>query len=301
MFRANARLTLLAGVLTLLTSHCANPLDTCTPTEVELGFFSRGDCVLTRAKFFQGHEWLTWFGNRDLPVNDRFSHSEVYVIADGNRRVDWPKEMLIHLNNSVVAYVNALTAYTDRPENQRYHFLLDDKNDSVTAAADSRAAIVSFTRAAVVDWGTHRKRALTSIGKANHVLQDSFSEAHTVREPTNADAPWCIRKVKAYIERADGYDSDDLEYHGSGNGDTVGHTTTQDSIYRTGRDCHEPTTEDLVEHCLSETATRARLATRDYLALVRRVIAQKPVGAELDAAIESEMATFSATHLELCP
>lgn len=301
MPRANARVTLFAGLLTLLTSHCSNPLDTCAPTEVELGFFSRGDCVLTRAKFFQGHEWLTWFGNRDLPEIDRFSQSEVYVIADGNRRVDWPKELLIHLNNSVVAYVNALTDYTDRPENQRYHFLLDDKNDSATAAAESRAAIVGFTRDAIVSWGTHRKRALTAIGKANHVLQDSFSEAHTVREPTNPAAPWCIRKVKAYIERADGYDDGDLEYHGSGDGDTVGHTTTQDSIYRHGRECHEPTTEDLVEHCLSDTATRARLATRDYLALVRRVIALKPPEAELESVIAGEMDAYSATHLEFCP
>jgi hypothetical protein len=301
MLRSNAWVTLVAGMLTLLTSHCANPLDTCTPSEVQLGFFSRGDCVLTRAQFFQGHEWLTWFGNRDLPENDRFTKSEVYAIADGNRRVDWPKELLIHLNNGVLAYANALTEFTDRPENQRYHFLLDHKNDSVTAAAESRALIVDLTKKAVVDWGTHRRRALTQIGKANHVLQDSFSQAHTVREPANPALPWCIRKVKAYIEREDGYDTGDIEYHGGGDGDTVGHTTTQDSIYRQGRDCHEPVSEDLVEFCLSETAKRARLATRDYLALVRRVIAASPVGDEIDSMVADEMATYSATHLELCP
>jgi hypothetical protein len=301
VLRSNAWVTLVAGVLTLLTAHCSNPLDTCAPSELELGFFSRGDCVLTRAQFFQGHEWLTWFGNRDLPAGDRFSQGEVYAIADGNRRVDWPKEMLIHLNNSIVAYVDALTEYTDRPENQRYHFLLSDKNDSAQAAAESRALIAGFTRQAVVDWGPHRKRALTVIGKANHVLQDSFSAAHTVRDPGNAQVPWCIRKVKAYIERADGYDTPDIEYHGGGDSDTVGHTTTEDSIYRQGRDCHEPGSVAVVEQCLSATALRARRATRDYLALVRRLINANVQGTALDTLLESEMEAYSAEHLELCP
>src|SRR6187402_2385848 len=116
----------LGAVLGGSTLQCTSVLDLCTPTESRLGFFSKGDCAITRASFFQGHEWLTWFGNRDLPQNEQFSDGEVHTIAEGNRRVDWPKEMLIHLNNGVVAYTLALTAYTNRPENQRDHFLLTD-------------------------------------------------------------------------------------------------------------------------------------------------------------------------------
>jgi hypothetical protein len=287
--------------LALLTVRCSNPLDACAPKESSLGFFSKGDCVLTRASFFQGHEWLTWFGNRDLPDGDRFTEEEIHAIAEGNRRVDWPKEMLIHLNNSIVAYVDALTEYTDRPENQRLHFLLDDKNDSAQAAADSRATVTEFTRKAAETWVSDRLRALTFIGKANHVVQDSFSAAHTVRDPAHATKPWCIVKVKAYIERADGYDTPDIEYHGGDGSDGVGHTTTQDSIYRTGRDCHEPTTSEQVEDCFSDAALRARLGTRDYLALVRRVIASGAEGQELDAVIASEMQAYTEAHLELCP
>ena len=104
------------------------------------------------------------------------------------------------------------------------------------------------------------------MGRVNHILQDSFSHAHAVRDP---DENWCIRKVKAYIRRAPGYDTPDIEYHGAKD-DTVGHATSADSIYQEGRDCHEPESRAEVEECLSEEAQRARLATRDYLALVRR-------------------------------
>jgi hypothetical protein len=284
----------------LLTTHCQFPLDACTPVESQLGFFSKGDCILTRASFFQGHEWLSWFGNRDLPEDDRFTEGEIHTIAEGNRRVDWPKEMLIHMNNSIVAYVNALTEHTDRPENQRLHFLLTDTNDTPAAVNEATAVIANLTLEASQTWVSHRTRSLTLIGRANHTLQDSFSAAHTVREPGNSASPWCIRKVKAFIERKDGYDTDDIEYHGS-SGDSVGHTTTQDSIYREGRDCHEPTSASTVEGCLSETAQRARLATRDYLALVRRVIASELTGNALEQLVENEIEQYSADHLELCP
>lgn len=287
--------------LALLTTRCTDPLDACAPTESNLGFFSKGDCVLTRASFFQGHEWLTWFGNRDLPAESRFTEGEIQAIAEGNRRVDWPKELLVHLNNSIVAYADALLEHTNRPENQRLHFLLDDKNDSAQAAADARAEIARFSKQAVQDWHVDRKRALTLIGKANHVLQDSFSEAHTVRDPSHPANPWCILKVKAFIARAEGHDGPDIEYHGGKGSDGVGHTTTEDSIYRPGRECHEPTDADDVEACLSETAERARLATRDYLALMRDVIGSGLEGAELDARVDAELEKYGRLHLELCP
>jgi hypothetical protein len=287
--------------LALLTVRCTNPLDACAPTDTKLGFFSKGDCVLTRASFFQGHEWLTWFGNRDLPAEDRFSPAEIHTIAEGNRRVDWPKELLVHLNNSIVAYANAVVEHTERPENQRLHFLLSADNDSAQAAAESQAEIARLSKEAAREWGRDRKRALTSMGRATHVIQDSFSAAHTVREPDHPAHPWCIRKVKAYIARAPGHDGPEIEYHGSDGSDGVGHTTTQDSIYREGRDCHEPTTSEHVEGCLADTAQRARLATRDYLALIRRAILAGLEAAEIDALLDTELDQFSRLHSRLCP
>jgi hypothetical protein len=298
-----------AVVCPFATADCNTLANLCPPEEIRLGFFSKGDCALTRASFFQGHEWLTFFGNQDLSSSDRFTDGEVLIIADGNRRVDWPKELLVHMNNSIIAYADALTEYTDRPENQKLHFLLTPTNTSEEAARDSIDEIRRLTVEAVSLWVENRTRSLTLIGRANHILQDSFSHAHAVREPANG---WCIRKVKAYTPRAPSYDTPDIEYHGAKQ-DAVGHTTSEDSIYREGRDCHEPEDRVQVEACLSEEAQRARLGTRDYLALVRRAIvaalqvarsgelSDDDTQAAIEDIVDQELDPYVAEHLSMCP
>ena len=282
----------------LALTGCSNPFDLCTPQSAELAFFSKGDCVLTRARFFQGHEWLTHFGNADLDESERFSAEEAAAITEGNRRVDWPKEMLIHMNAGLFAYVSAVTRHTERPENQRLHFLLDDRNDSAEAAADARGAVTESTLGATRAWTLERGRALALLGQANHILQDSFSPAHTVRDETRNH---CIVKVKAFIDRADGFETPDIEYHGTSS-DTIGHTTSLDSIYREGRDCHEPTSAQDVEACLSEPAKLARQATAEYLRVARRLVARATAGAELsEADVEDALAPYYDDRLSLCP
>ena len=299
--------------LALAAATCSNPTDVCTPQESSFGFFSKGDCVLTRASFFQGHEWLTFFGNLDLPPEDRFTAAEVKSIAEGNRRVDWPKEMLVHLNVSLFAYINALTEYTDRPEIQRLHFLLTDRNGSAEAAKDSHDTIKELTIEGASVWVSNRERALTLFGKCNHILQDSFSQAHTLREPDHPTNPWCIRRVKAFAPRKPGFetyaDGTKVLFHGGetdddGRGisdDSIGHTTTDDSIYREGRDCHDPTTPGVVESCFTPEATRARLATRDYLAAVREIVRTPASGQQLEDIVVNEMDAYIEKHLSLCP
>lgn len=284
--------------------QCSDVTDLCAPTEARLGFFSKGDCRITRASFFQGHEWLSYFGNRDLPERERFSEQEIKTIIEGNRRVDWPLELLVHLNNGVVAYIFAVTEYTERPEVQRFHFLLDDQNDTAQAFSDSLGELERLTREAVRLWPSNRGRALTLIGRANHLVQDSFSAAHSVREPDNAEHPWCVRTIKAYIKRKPGFDGPDILYHGAGEGEegaTLGHTTPEDSLYREGRDCHEPTTADAVEGCLSENAQRARLGSRNYLSAVHDLVGQSLPSAQIDDAAKSALAPFLKSDLELCP
>lgn len=300
-WRVRAPVLFLAVGALLSPSACSNPLDLCTPKQSRLGFFSKGDCMLTRASFFQGHEWLTWFANRDLPLDDRFSDAEIQSIAEGNRRVDWPKELLVHMNASVLAYVSALEDHTNRPEHQRLHFLLSRDNDSEQAAQEARDTVAKLTADALVKWTTERERALAMIGQANHVIQDAFSAAHAVRDPDHPARPWCVTKVKAYIERAPGFDTPDIEYHGT-DSDGVGHTTTEDSIYREGRDCHEPQGASAVEACLSETAERARLATGAYLAVVRQLIRDESgAGPGVDARVRAALQAFFQEHLSLCP
>ena len=258
--------------------------------------------MLTRAGFFQGHEWLTFFGNQDLPSNDRFDPSEIHLIAEGNRRVDWPKELLYHMNNGVIAYVNALTEHTDQPKNQRLHFLLTDKNSSAEAAAEGQAELRKLSVEALRVWITNRKRSLTWMGKSLHLIQDAYSEAHTRRNLDHVERPGCIVKVKAYIRRAPGFETSDIEYHGGGDDDVVGHTTVEDSIYREGRECHEPEGFREVEACLSEPARLARSATRDYLALMRKLVGAKIFEAsDLEQRVEEELQPFVDKHLSLCP
>src|SRR5688572_15269831 len=207
--RAPLRVVLVA--LAALTMRCTSPLELCLPTETRFAFFSQGDCDLTNASFFRRHEWLSYFGNRDLPSDDRFTDEELLQIAEGNRRVDWPKEMLVHLNSSLLAYINALTEHVDAPENQKFHFLLTDRNTSPEAVAEARAELARMSREAAEKWTADRPRALALIGQGNHLVQDAYSEAHAVHEPNHAEFPWCVRKVKAYIERAEGFDTPDVE------------------------------------------------------------------------------------------
>jgi len=294
---------LLLVALAGFSVQCSDPLDLCAPTEANFGFFSKGDCRVTRASFFQGHEWLTWLGNRDLPERERFNDAEVRQIAEGNRRVDWPLELLVHLNNSVVAYLLALTEYIERPQVQRFHFLLDDTNDTQQAFADSAAELERLSVEAVRLWPTERVRSLTQLGRANHLLQDSFSAAHAVREPENAAAPWCVRTIKAYIERKPGFAGPEILYHGAdeGEGATLGHTTPEDSIYREGRDCHEPSGAAEVEACLSGTAQRARLASRNYLEIMHGLVGQNASPADVESSVHAALAEFMTVDLSLCP
>jgi hypothetical protein len=277
---------------------CADPFDLCTPQSANFAFFSKGDCVLTRAQFFQGHEWITHFGNKDLEEGARFPAEEIAAISEGNRRVDWPKEMLVHMNNGILAYISAVTEHTDRPENQRLHFLLTDRNDSAEAAADSRDAMTVATLEALEKWNANRARALALLGRANHILQDSFSPAHTVRDESR---DFCIVKVKSFIDRADGFDTPDIEYHGTSS-DTIGHTTSLDSIYLEGRDCHEPTSEASVESCLSEPAKRARVATTGYFQVTKQLIARTTAGEDVTRTeVETAFADYYGSMLSLCP
>ncbi len=288
------------SVSCLLT--CADPLDLCTPKKARLDFFSMGDCALTRTSFFQGHEWLTYFGNEDLSTEDRFTRSELQAIVEGNRRVDWPKELLFHMNNGVLAYIAAVGEHAERPEHQRLHFLLTERNTSAEAAADARGEVRRLSREAITRWQTDRVRALTQVGQAVHIIQDGYSKAHTVRDAFHTERQFCILKVKAYIERAPGFDTPDIEYHTDDGDGSVGHTTSQDSIYRNGRDCHDPATRAQVEECLSEVAQLGRTATRDYLALMQRVSRVVSAGTStLDDALDKELPAFFLEHMELCP
>jgi len=82
-YASRAPLRVILVALAAWTIRCTSPLELCLPTETRFGFFSQGDCDLTNATFFRGHEWLSYFGNKDLLNDDRFTEDEIRQIADG--------------------------------------------------------------------------------------------------------------------------------------------------------------------------------------------------------------------------
>lgn len=315
-----AGLAALLGVL-----GCEHPEDVCAPVNDRIGFFSQGDCIFTRARFFRGHEWLTYFGNAELEPSERFSASEVEWMALGNRRVDFPLELLVHLDNGVVAYIDALLGRTERPEEQPSHFLLGGSDTESAAADAARQHVLELTAAALALWSDDRVRALTLLGQAQHTVQDSFSPAHTVRRsdapnygvlPSDAvrgsvtapgEAPLapcqgecgCILRVKAYLRR-DAEHREGVLYHGADD-DTIGHITTDDSIYREGRDCHRPLDRRDVFDCLNLHARQGALATMAFLRWVRREIRADNVAETLSVArLRPGFEQFASEHLRSC-
>ena len=300
-------LSLLGAACLPLLAACQNPEDICAPVSDRIGFFSQGDCIFTRARFFRGHEWLTYFGNAELEEAERFDEVEVQWMALGNRRVDYPKELLAHLDNGILAYIDALMSRTEEPEEQPHHFLLGGNDTEIGAADAAREHIFDTTLRALALYGSDRIRSLTLLGQAQHTVQDSFSPAHTVRRSdvpnygilpsdiasgntllgtaSEAVAPplescrgscGCILRVKAYLRRDEEF-REGVLYHGT-DADTIGHITTEDSIYREGRDCHRPLTASHVFQCLNADARQGALGTMAFLRWVRGEIASGNVG-----------------------
>lgn len=289
-------LALLLPALAALPALSCEAPELCPPQQWRANFLSTGDCVFTRAEAFGGHEWLTDFANQDLRERGEpsFVPEEIRAIIEGNRRVDFPQELLVNLSHSVVAYASALAEYHDLPENQPKHFLLDARNNSRQAAEAAHALMHQLSEDAVDQWEEDRLRSLTLMGQACHTLQDAYSPAHARRDM--GDERHCVLKVKAYLERAPGFLTDDIEFHGGTEDDTVGHITPDDSIFREGRDCRDPDGRAAVSACLSEHARLARDATADYLGMMSRLVRTDATPDEVTDAVEA----YIGRHLSLC-
>lgn len=317
----------IASMAALGAAGCEHPEDICAPVTDRIGFFSQGDCIFTRARFFRGHEWLTYFGNRELGDAERFDDSEVQWMALGNRRVDYPKELLVHLDNGVLAYVSALMDRTEQPGEQPHHFLLGGDDTEPGAAEAAREHIRQVTEQALSMWSSDRVRALTLLGQAQHTVQDSFSPAHTVRrsdEPAYGVLPsavlaaepgpaaeagaspaicsgecGCISRVKAYLRRDEEFRAGVL-YHGTAD-DTIGHITSEDSIYREGRDCHRPLGERDVFDCLNRHARQGVIGTMAFLRWVRSELQAGNVGSGFSSErLREGFDEFASGHLRFC-
>lgn len=287
----------MVAVAACSTSACEVPffLNLCDPADQSgrVRFFSSGDCKGLDSDMFRGHEWLTLLANRDLADDARFTDEQLDAVIEANRRTDYPKELLIHLDHGPVEYIDKLEAYHGHPDNQRFHFLLRRCNTYEDAHEEGIQWIRERSHLAVETWNSEQLEALTAIGQACHALQDSYSTAHSRRDRSNG---WCIQKIKTAIGRDAECDSDEIERHDRQVQDRPGHTTVQDSLYEPVATCLEPSTADEVLACLKPEAERARIATRDYLAMMRELVTTRPDPAEVDAQLDA----YFAAHFEPC-
>lgn len=314
--RVLPRLLLAACAVACITCEAVAFLDLCDPKGGggRVGFYSAGDCLGTNLTVFRGHEWITFLGNRDpdAPGGQHFTADQIAVVIEGNRHRDYPKELLVYLDTGPVAYLDALFAYHGAADGQPEHFILRPDNTYEEALEESLELLRSLTHEAAGHWPDRAVESLTALGKATHLLQDSYSPAHSVRvpEPPAPDVPWCFCKLKTYVPRAPGYDTPDIEFHDrlDERADDRGkvHTTALDSIYfserfisdESGRsyDCLDPKDARTVEQCMKPEAQRAKLSTREYLRIARKMFV---TGADT-ATIDAELDTYFATHYTLC-
>lgn len=78
----------LGMAMTLAFAPTCSAPELCVPQEGTVGFFSQGDCALTKRGAFRGHEWITLLGNRDVPDAQRLPDDDIAQVIEGNRRVD---------------------------------------------------------------------------------------------------------------------------------------------------------------------------------------------------------------------
>ncbi len=276
-------------------------LSICDPTDTGrvVGFYSTGDCLGTDASLFRGHEWLTLFANDE----GIFTDDQIQTIIEGNRHTDYPQELLVHLDNGILAYLDALLAYHNNPDGQAEHFILRAANTHYEARDEALGLLVGLTQEAVANWNDKQITALTRIGRATHEIQDSYSQAHAVRAPTphpdgmGTSVAWCMCKLKGFVPREEGCETDDIEFHDQFDDERrPGHLTALDSIYDDRPECHDPKDEDDVRDCLIPVADQAIKATRDYLVLVRELATT----AVPEDEIEPRLQPYFDAHFPFC-
>ena len=169
-----------------------------------------------------GHEMITGqaledAAQADAAVRDVLDPDAVELITRGNYATDMPNGMYpVDLNEYW-----GFPADTDwnNPKGQDLHFLRDyDDADTLQSAyatcLASRGRILRLSADAAKLWSSEHEKALFLLGHATHVIQDSFSPAHTVRAskeqnndlkdvcyypvgsgPTTPSSPICFHKT----------------------------------------------------------------------------------------------------------
>lgn len=233
----------------------------------------------------RGHEDITRFGvsgaNQLLgtqfwsPIaNGQACDGSEPFLLTGNCATDWPDDLML------ARYGGSLLAWQDDPNLQELHFLRNHVGGGVEGAQsacwNSRALIADVANLALSEWQTGDRATFDYwIGHALHIIQDSFSAAHTVRSGSLLRV---LGDVCSY----------DLQVPG------VCHhavADTRDRIWRTTWSC-ELNPWNRSWGCLTPQAQSAAYATAGFL----RVVAQHLLwgsAADLGAEVQAWLDTAS--------
>jgi hypothetical protein len=217
-----------------------------------------------------------------------FGYSSQNMLVHGNFATDFPNQARV-LNLSDFWNIPSF-GYAENPKSQVFHFLRNYKNSVTVASAretcyQSREAIKYATQEAVKAWRAgERTKALFLMGHVTHIIQDSFSTAHTHR--LNAQNNYNLADVCFYgndmgrkINDPSGRNQPTCFHAATDGRDAIWNITDEQRKVTASEWPHEgsiqcdkasgyPETEDQKRNCLKHEARLARLATEKYLYLV---------------------------------
>lgn len=211
------------------------------------------------------------------------------LVIAGNFASDFPKQATTL--NLAEFWKNPGFADFENPKNQIIHFLRNYKSSTVLSSAKdtclgARQNIKFVTKEAVTRFREGKKsEALFLIGHALHMIQDSFSPAHTIRakdEDNNDIKQICFYGV-AMGKKFDTSQKDGdmkLCYHSSPDSrDAIWNTSSarykealknwkSESATQCDKNQNYPETESDKNSCLSNEARLSRVASEKYLLIV---------------------------------
>ncbi len=211
------------------------------------------------------------------------------LVISGNFASDFPKQATTV--NLIEFWKNPGFADFENPKNQVIHFLRNYKSATVLASAKetclgARQNIKFVTNAALERFREGKKsEALFLIGHALHMIQDSFSPAHTIR--ASDEDNYNIKQICFYgvsmfkkfdISQKDGETR--LCYHSSPDSkDAIWNVSSSrykealknwkaEPASQCDKNQNYPETEQDKNSCLSNEARLARVASEKYLLIV---------------------------------
>ena len=219
---------------------------------------------------FEGHEALTRFALKDTPKPHFFHENELIDGVRGSDKADFELSILYgkELPETIFDIVDSISDWHHHPRLQNLHFLRN--KNTLTKKYESLKETCKETKGLIQKWsdiafnlyrvtGGNEDLVHYLLGHILHIIQDSYSSAHTKRNQNNEITDVC-------------HFSDQTIFDKKGR-KICGHQGLQildkDRIWKKGECDYNPFKRS--RHCLSPYAEKAVVATTDYLKVINRV------------------------------